>query len=332
MLKRILILATLAAAVSSVAVEAQAEKLRMGRTRGISQVVGLVAEEKGYFKEQGLEVEYKSVPRGNVALQAMAGGNLDFAESAHAPFLAAVSRGVPLLSVGVVSRGFLGKMVAAPKNANLKTLADFKGKRIGIQVGTGVHTVVLMLLQKEGLDPKDFDFANIRVVDMPAAMAAPGNTFDAVIGWEPGMTRIVQSGHGKMIIEANEFEKQAKITYPFLLSTTETFNKEHPDIVQKVVNAYAKGQKFVRDHKDEAVKIFTDAAKKRGGKLSEETVKLMMFDTDRFGGVNFTAGDLEDLPSTRDFMIKIGKLKKSPDLDKALNQSYAKKAEQALTH
>ena len=70
----------------------------------------------------------------------MASGNLQFAESAHAPFLAATAKGVPLVAIGVATRGFMGKLVAAPKNANLKSLADFKGKHIGIQVGTGMFT------------------------------------------------------------------------------------------------------------------------------------------------------------------------------------------------
>lgn len=332
MMKRLLVLATVAVAFGGVVTEALAEEVRMGRTRGISQLAGLVAETKGFFKEQGLDVEFKSVSRGNVALQAMAGGNLDFAESAHAPFLAAVARGVPLVAVGVTSRGFMGKLVAAPKNADLKSLADFKGKRIGIQVGTGVHTVVLMLLKEQGLDPKDFNFTNIRVVDMPAAMAAPTHNFDAVIGWEPGMTRIVRAGHGKMIVEAKVFEDQAKITYPFLLSTTQDYYKNNPEVVQKVVNAYSKAHKYIRENKDEAVNIFTDAAKARGAKLTEDVVKVMLFDTDRFGGAGFTDGDMKDLPSTRDFMVAIGKLKSPPDLSKAIDQSYGDKAEGALTN
>lgn len=332
MIQRFLSLAAIVAAVSSIASANAAEKLVLGRTFGISQLPGLIAEEKGFFKEQGLDVEYKSVARGNIALGAMASGNVQFAESAHAPFLAAVSRDAPFVGVGIACRGFQGNLVASPKNANLKTLADFKGKRIGIQVGTGVHTVILMLLEKEGLKASDFQFTNLRVVDMPAAMAAPGNTFDAVIGWNPFMQRIVQGGHGKLIIPAKKFEEQAKITYPFLISTTQAYLKDHPDVVQKVINAYAKGHKYIRDHNDEAVKIYTDSVKKRGGKLTEDVIRLMLFDTDRYGGAAFSDADMVDLTSTRDFLLKAGKLKSKPDLAKAINRSFGAKGEKALTN
>lgn len=332
MLQRLLGLATLIAALGAPLAGHAADKILLGRTFGISQLAGNVAQVKGYFKEQNLEVEYKQVPRGAVALEGMSGGSLQFAESAHVPFMAAVSKGIPFVAVGVVTRGFLGKLVAAPKNAHLKTLADFKGKRIGIQVGTGVHTVVRQLLEKQGLKESDFDFANLRVVDMPAAMAAPGNTFDAVFGWEPGVQRIVQSGHGKVVLDANEMERMAGITYPFLLSTTQQYLKDNPGIVQRVVNAYAKGAKFIRDNKDEAVKIYTDEVRKRGGKLTEDQVRAMLFDTERYGGLTFSEGDLKDIPATRDFLIKEGTLKSLPPLDKFLDQSFAKKAEAALTN
>lgn len=330
MLNRFLGLTTIIAVFGMAASAHAGEKLMMGRPMGLSQLPSLVAQAKGFFKEQGLDVEYKWVARGNVALGAMAAGNLQFAESAHAPFLAATAKGVPFVAVGIATRGFTGKVVAAPRNANLKTLADFKGKHLGVQVGTGVHTVMLMLMKRKGLNPKDFNITNVRTVDMPAAMAAPGNKFDAVIGWEPGMTRIVRSGHGKIIIEANQLEKDAQITYPFLLSTTKKFRDEHPDTVQKVLNVYSKANKYIREHHDEAVKIFTEAAKTRGAKLTEDLVKIMLFDTDRFGGSAITDADMKDLTATRAFLTKIGKLKSPPPLDSVIDRSFGKKSEMAL--
>jgi NitT/TauT family transport system substrate-binding protein len=307
-----------------------ADKIAIGMSSGINQVPSLVAQAKGYFKEQGLEVELKPLARGAIAIEGVSSGSLQFAESAHAPFLAAVSKGVPLRAIGIAARGFYGKLVAAPKHANLKTLADFKGMKIGTQVGTGMYTVVQMLMEKQGLKPSDFQITNLRVVDMPAAMAAPGNTFDAVIGWEPGMARIVQSGHGKVIIQAHDFEEMAHITYPFLLSVNQNYFKDHQDVIQRVVNAYAKADKFARENKDETVKIYVAEVKRRGGKLTDDIVKLMLYDTARFGGPAITSRDMEDIVATRDFLQKTGKLKSPPALDKVIDESFGKKAEASL--
>lgn len=327
MIRRILGLGAFIAAFAAMAPASAADKIAIGMSAGINQVPSLVAQAKGYFKEQGLEVELRPLARGAVAIEGVSSGSLQFAESAHAPFLAATAKGVPLIAVGIAARGFYGKLVAAPKHANLKTLADFKGMRIGTQVGTGMYTVVQMLMEKQGLKPSDFQITNIRVVDMPAAMAAANNNFDAVIGWEPGMARIVQSGHGKVIIQAHDFEEMAHITYPFLLSTTQTYYKSHPDIVQKVLAAYAKGDKFAREHHDETAKIYAAEIKRRGGNLGEDLIKLMLYDTSRYGGPGFSDRDMEDIVATRAFLEKTGKLKSPPPLDKIIDENAAKKAQ-----
>lgn len=330
MKRQLLGLAVLVTTIGAAMPAHAAFKVMVGRTAATEEIAGLVAEKKGYFKEEGLDVEFKHVPRGNIALGAMATGKLQFAESSYTPFLAAVSRGVSFVAVGVVMRGILGKVVAAPKYANLKTFADFKGMHIGIQVGTGIHTIILRLLQREHMKPTDFKFTNIRTVDMPAAMAAPNNPFAAVIGWDPFMTRIVKAGDGKVVIDAKQLEEKTGITFPFLLSTTREFRKQHPDIVQKMVDAYAKGQQYIRSHHDEAVRIFTDATHARGGKLTTNMVHVMLFDIPHFDRFNFSKADLADLHETRDFLLKLGKLKSKPDLSKCIDPSFAKKAEVAL--
>jgi aliphatic sulfonates family ABC transporter substrate-binding protein len=331
MIKRLLGAVTILAAIGAAGSASAAEKIAIGMSSGINQVPSLVAQAKGYFKEEGLEVDLKPLARGAVAIEGVSGGSLQFAESAHAPFLASTAKGVPLIAVGVAARGFLGKLVAAPKHANLKKLADFKGMRIGTQVGTGMYTVIQMLMEREGLKPSDFQITNLRVVDMPAAMAAPNNNFDAVIGWEPGMARIVNSGHGKVILNTKDIEDLAHVTYPFVLSTNKNYYKDHKDVVQKVLNAYAKADKFAREHHDETIKIYIEEVKRHGGKLTDEEVKLMLYDTERYGGPAISDRDMEDIVASRAFLIKTGKLKSPPELDQIIDQSFAKKA-QALAN
>lgn len=320
--------ATLAIAAATAPASAN-EKVAIGMSGGVNMVPSLVARHLGYFKAEGIDIDLKPLARGGDAIKAVAAGQLQFSESAHAPFFAAVSRGAPLVAVGIVTRGFFGKMVASNKNANLKTLADFKGKRIGSQMGTGMFTIVRMLLEKKGMKESDFKFSNLRVVDMPAAMEHSDN-FDAVIGWEPGMSRIVNAGKGKVVITEKQFADMAGITYPFLLSTTPQYLKAHPDIVQKVVNAYAKADKYISSHHDEAVDIYQAEVKRRGGNLSKDDIRVMLFNVDRFTGAAFTAADWKDLPATRDYLLKIGQLKSKLDLDKIIDQSFGKKAEAAL--
>ena len=318
-------LATLAAAAPANA----ADKIIIGMSAGINTVPSLVAQHEGYFKGQGLDVELRPLARGGDAIKGVAAGTLQFSESAHVPFFAAVARGIPLIAVGVVARGFYGKLVASNANANLKTLADFKGKHIGTQMGTGMFTIVLMLLEKQGMKQSDFNFTNLRVVDMPAAMETNSTNLDAVLGWEPGMRRIVNAGKGKVVISAKQFEDMAGITYPFLLTTSQEYRKAHPDVVQKIVNAYAKADKYIGGHHEETVKIYVDEIKRRGGKLGEDDVRNMLFDVDRYGGAAFSAGDMKDLPATSGYLLKIKQIKSLPELKAIIDPSFGAKAEAA---
>jgi len=254
---------------------------------------------------------------------------VQFAESSHTAFFSAVSKGLPLHGVGIVSRGYFGRLIAANKHAGLKTLEDFKGMRVGTQVGTGMHMIVQMLLEKKGLTGDDLGITNVRVRDMPAAMVS-GDTFDAVIGWDPGMERIVQAGHGKQILSTGDFMKLAGITYPFILSTTSANLEANAGTVQGVVNAYAKAHKFIRDNPEDALKVYFEHLKTTGSKLDESTAKQMMFDVERFGGVAVTDADWQDLPATAQYLLKAGRIKNPLELDKIIHKEFGEKAEAAV--
>jgi ABC-type nitrate/sulfonate/bicarbonate transport system substrate-binding protein len=332
--KKILRIALVAILISWDAVapaSAEDTKVAVGMAGGVNQVPSLVAKAKGFFKEEGLDVDVRALPRGGIAIDAVSNGSLQFAEAANAAFLEAVDKGVPLISVGVGSRGYTGKLLVANRNAAMTSLADLKGKHLATQVGTGMYTVLLMLLQKQNLKLSDFNITNLRVVDMPTAMATSDN-IDAVLGWEPSIQRIVQQGKGKVMLTSKQLEDMAGVTYPFLVATSQSYLHEHPDIVQKFMNAYAKADKYIATHHDETVQVYFDEIKRRGANLSQDDIRLMLFDdVDRFGGAAFAPGDLKDLTATVAFMEKGGLLKTKLDMAKILAEDFGKKADLKAT-
>lgn len=308
---------------------AQQPKVTVGMASGVNQVTSLVAAEQGYFKEEGLDVEIKPVVRGVLAVEAIVAGSMQFAEVSDVVLFSAVDKGIPLVAIGAASRGFTGKMVGTPSLGEVKSMADLKGKRIGIQVGTGVHGVFLKLLEQQGLSESDFQVSNVRVTDMPTAMASEG-TFDAVLGWDPMMQRIVQAGKGKEIISARQFQEMAEITYPLILVADKTYIAENRETVQRFVNAYAKAHKWIRDNPEGAFRIFSETIRKAGSKLEDDIIRTMMFEVDKFTGVDFIDSDDKELSRTRDFLHKTGKISSAPDLKNVLDPSFGDAAEAAI--
>lgn len=320
----VLCTAAMAAGLAPLCVAAQ-DRATLATATAPSFIPSRAGVDFGWFKEEGLDLEIKMIAGGNDAIQGLASGTLEFGESSHAQFLAAAAKGLPIVAVGLHSYGFLGRMIAAPRHARLSSLADFKGKRIGVQVGTGVYTVFMMALERNGLNAGDFTITNIRVNDMPAAMQS--DTFDAVMAWDPAGLRIEQSGRGKEVISAVKFEELADITYPFMILTTEKMIRERPQTVQRYLNGFARGQRFMMSDRKGAVATYRkNIPAQVAAKASDAELEAQIYGASRFDRLAPNERDLGDLKRTAEFMVRQKTLQKAPDLDTATNFSFARKA------
>jgi aliphatic sulfonates family ABC transporter substrate-binding protein len=304
-----------------------ADKVVIGEQRALSATVSSVGIAKGFFAEEGLEVTQLFGERPTDTIPAVLAGQVDFSFSATPPFLAATASGADLVAVGVFSHGYSGHLVASKANAKLRTLADFKGKRIGMQRGTGVTNVFLIALERSGLKESDFQITNLRVPDMPTAMQ--GGTFDAVLGWEPGMSRIVSLGYGERVISAEQFEKLTGITYVFPLFATRATVRNRPDIVQRFMNAWAKSLQFANAHRAESLQILRKTLGDAVKHMSDEELGGLVdvYQKDR---VAFSAGDLDDFRIMQDFMLRDGQITRKVDLAAHIDNSFAQKADQKV--
>jgi len=254
-------------------------------------------------------------------------GQADFSFSATPPFLAATANGAQLVAVGVFSYGYSGHLIASKANGNLKTLADFRGKRIGMQRGTGVANVFLIAAERQGLKESDFNITNLRVADMPTAMQT--GSFDAVLGWEPGMSRIVSMGYGERSISAEQFEKIAGVTYVFPLFTTQAMVKNRPDVVQRFMNGWAKSLYFANSHHGESLQILRKTLGGAVEHMSDSELQGLV-DVYRKDHVAFSKEDLQDFRIMQDFMLRDGQIKSKVDLAGYIDNAFALKADQKV--
>lgn len=319
------ILVGVCATLGSVVAAAQ-EKVTVASATAVTAVPVLIAAEKGFFRQEGLAVEVKRLAGGNETINALAANTVEFAESSHAQFISAAAKGLPTVGISLVSRGFFGKMIAATRHASLTELKDYKGKRIGIQAGTGVYTVFLMTLEKQGLDPKDFVITNMRVNDMPAVMQS--DQIDAVVAWEPQAKRIVESGRGKEVIAAQRFEQMADITYPFILLTHERILKERRDVAQRYVNGMARAQKYIRDNRKETIAFYRSTLSPDvRTTVPDAELEDQIYGASRYDRVEFAALDLADLKRTAEFLASQKTIDKVPDFDRAIDLSIGRAAQ-----
>lgn len=300
------------------------ERATIGTAAAVTAIVAHIGITEGMFADFGINADMKRLPGGNDTIQALLGGAIDFAESSNAQFLSAVAKGMPLVGIGLHSHGYLGKLIAAEQNSHLRTLQDFKGKRIGIQFGTGVYTVFLMALERQGLKASDFVLSNVRVNDMPAAMTS--DTFDAVLAWEPQARRILEMGRGTEVITARQFEEMADITYPFVIMTTQRIARERGDFVQRFVKGVAKSQRFIAAHRSETVKRYRSLLPPDiAASISDHDLMEQIYSS-HYDRIVLNDADISDLRRTAEFLHRQGTLSVVPDLSKAIDLRFSRTA------
>ena len=116
-----------------------------------------IAERKGYFKDEGLDMEIIDFPGGAKALQAMVGGSADIVSGAYEHTINMQAKGQSIVAIALQGR-YNGIVLAVHKSkaAQYKSPKDLKGWKIGVTApGSSTHMAVQNLLVKNGLKPDD---------------------------------------------------------------------------------------------------------------------------------------------------------------------------------
>ncbi|HXQ54012.1 MAG TPA: ABC transporter substrate-binding protein [Stellaceae bacterium] len=159
-----------------------------------------IAQDQGYFAQQGLDVAFQFVGGGTINLQLLAMNQADIATGSPGPALwNAVARGIPVKitaatsslspdpATGFTSALWLVLPKRAPETARIETYADLKGKRIAVLgLGLGTEIVVDSALATAGLTLRDVDLKELRGPDILTAFA--NGAIDAATEIEPFVT------------------------------------------------------------------------------------------------------------------------------------------------
>ena len=163
--------------------EATSDPVSLRLAQNLSPISGvaIVAKEQGFFDKQGLDVEVSNFTSGKQCLETVMGGAADIATTAEAPTTAATMAQQPIAFLARMEYSDLKTLTDA--SANVATLADLKGKRIGFTAGTGGEVYTMAVLKEANLSSEDVTLVNLRPQEMLAALTA--GSIDAYNTWEP---------------------------------------------------------------------------------------------------------------------------------------------------
>ncbi|WP_251548892.1 ABC transporter substrate-binding protein [Neobacillus muris] len=205
-----------------------------------------IAIEKGFFKEEGIKANAKWFEAAQPIAVATAGGSVDVgATGITASLYNMVAGGQKLWIVadkGREAKGFSSSALLVPKDSDVSSPKDLKGKKIGItQTGSTFHYMAGRILEKQGLTLKDIQLVPLNSIN-GLMEALNSKQVDAVILNEPNISTVVEEGYGKVITQVGD-----EIDY----QTSGIFYSpkfaENKDAAVRFLKAYAKATRYYYD-------------------------------------------------------------------------------------
>ena len=281
----------------------------------------IVAQDLGLFQKHGVTVKTVALEDGVKVFRAMLAGNLDIAQSPGTVTAVAISKGSKVKAILGTLYKFEASMVV---RGDIKTIADLKGKRIGIQQPGGFADVLSKsVLRAAKIDPKDVNFVTIASEDVPALVADQVDTAILHVEQEMLAREKVPSLHAI----ARMWELQPKQMYTYYAVKDETI-KSKPAALQGFVDAVIEATRILYQDKAKVMPIIvkhTGYPQKIVSDSYDFMVKNCLWDANT--GLSPARVDF-----TAELMTKVGNIEqgKTPTDEQTVDKRFAAKAIESL--
>jgi sulfonate transport system substrate-binding protein len=212
--------------------------------------LSLIVKDQGWLEAAGYDVQWVQSLGSSKANEALRSGAIDFGSTAGSAALLARANGAPQQVVDVVAQPEWAALVV-PANSPITSVADLKGKSVAAALGTDPYFFLVQALDANGLTTKDVTVQNLIHADGWAALQ--GGSVDAWAGLDPIMASAEAAG-AKLLYRNVDFNSYS------VLNASESIIKNHPDVVQAVVDAYEKAREWALANPDKTAQILASAA------------------------------------------------------------------------
>ncbi|MEA4838993.1 MAG: ABC transporter substrate-binding protein [Rhodospirillaceae bacterium] len=242
----------LSAAFSLACTAAEAGTIKIGVEPWLGYGPLWVADQKGFYKQQGLDVELVMFNTDQDMTAALASGKIDLIAAATNTTLITINQGVPVVGVLVLDQSFNADAILS--GAKISSIKDLKGRSVAYERGASSELLIHYALKANGMTPADIKPVPMNASD--AGLALIAGRVDAAVTYEPYIsTALKQGGNYKVLYTASE--KPGLISD--LLIGTPDWVKAHQKEVAAVIRAWDSAVRFVRENPAEGGAIIAKA-------------------------------------------------------------------------
>jgi NitT/TauT family transport system substrate-binding protein len=278
-----------------------------------------IADENGYFTEEGLDIEIIEYADYLNGWADFVNNELDGHFGVFSDTLVKYSEGINIQTVFFTDASYGGDVIVAKKE--IQTINDLKGKKISvIGINSFSHIWVLTLLERNGLQEYDVQFANIGNSHVPEALAS--GEIDAGHTYGPYISEAINAGNH---ILSGATTKDVHGIIIDDLAFHSTFIKKRPDDISKIIKALNRGVQFLQTNPQESYGIISKILKMNSEDVEGYYQDAIIFDVEnnkQLMNKNTPDSIYEAAEAISDFLLKRGQLSEILDFDKIIESKF----------
>lgn len=298
------------ASADAAASDEESRVIRFGVQPGVavSEVCQYTEILENYLAEQGIELKYVEFTYGPPMIESLAAGELDIALLGNLPVFTGVSNGtdIKVIYLTLLTENGLNGVIAGP-DSGIESIADLKGKNVGVPIGSAAHLALELILNTADLTIDDVNLVNIAAADMATSLS--NREIDAAALWETNLTKALLRSGGTLIATS----KSTMEDQTFAVAS-ESFLNENPELAGYFVAGLIQVEDYILENPQESVAGVVE----RTGDDPEAWEYIYGF-TQASG---FTEDTYETARLAKDFLERNDLIQNDFDIDDIFDQSY----------
>jgi NitT/TauT family transport system substrate-binding protein len=226
------------------------DKIRLGVETSVLSSPVWIAEDKGYFQIEGLDVQIKEFGSGKTALRTMLNdGSLDMVTAAQTPIMFSSFNRNDYAIIAIMTYSDNDVKVLGRKDQGIANPSDLKGRTIGVTKGSTGHSFLSIFLTNNGLSISDVEIVDMEATELARALAE--GKVNAVSTWEPHILEAKELlGGGAITFEGKDIFRE-----DWHLVTNRDFIKRYPQAIERFLRAIVRSEDFISKNRETSIDI-----------------------------------------------------------------------------
>lgn len=225
-----------------------AEPIILGGLVSDANIMFFTAEDQHFFAQNGINFTFKTYDTGKASIDDLISDKVDIAGAAEYPLVAKAFEKDNISIIASLSKSYTVCLVGLT-DRGIRNVSDLRGKKIGLPRGTIQEFYLGRFLTLHGMSVRDVTMINLSPIQ--AANAIANGSIDAVVIWEPYVSRIrEQLPNGTAV-----WSVQSSQAVSSILVCRNDWIKKHPGVVRRFLNSLAQSEGYVVQHPAEAKSI-----------------------------------------------------------------------------